>query len=244
MEKYNLTWDSHSDDLRNMLRGFFTSRNFADVTLICDDMKKIKAHKNILGAWSPVLKDIFETELGQPSIVYLRGINHSTMESVVQFIYLGEVSLNEDSINDLLSVAKDLKIWQLCEAKVIEDETEQIHMSELEGETVDHPFFVMETPEINTNIPVKQEKNTLGYSDLLQDSKTDIKMDDQNYGMKSDKEYQCPNCRYKSNRMSNLKQHIKSRHQGMRYPCNHCDRDFNSPSGLRTHMKGVHPMIA
>ena len=82
------------------------------------------------------------------------------------------------------------------------------------------------------------------YSDLLQDSKIDIKMNEQNHSMISDKEYQCPNCRYKSNRMSNLKQHIKSRHQGMRYPCNHCDRDFNSPSGLRTHVKGVHPMIA
>ena len=225
MEKFNLTWESHLDDLRCMLGSFFSSRSFADVTLICDGMKKIKAHKNILSACSLVLKDIFETELSHNSIIYLRGIDHTIMESIVQFIYLGEVSLHEDSIKELLSVAKDLQIKQLCEAKVIEDKSVQISC------TRDEETF---------EIQLKQEENSLGYSDLLQDSKTNFS--EQSYGEKSNKEYQCPSCSYKSNRSANVKQHIKSRHEGMKYPCKHCDRELNSPSGLRTHLKSQHSM--
>ena len=37
--------------------------DFADVTLVTEDKKHIKAHKNILSACSPVFKDILQQEI-------------------------------------------------------------------------------------------------------------------------------------------------------------------------------------
>ena len=47
-EKYTLQWKSYSDHLRKVLREKMTSSEFADVTLVTDDKKQIRAHQNIL----------------------------------------------------------------------------------------------------------------------------------------------------------------------------------------------------
>ena len=60
----------------------------ADVTLICDGKEQIKAHKNILAACSPVLKDILQIE--NSSVIYPKDMNFSEMESILEYIYLGE----------------------------------------------------------------------------------------------------------------------------------------------------------
>ena len=90
-DKYNLTWHSYSDHLREALKEMMTSNVFADVTLVTDDKQKIRAHRNILSACSPVFKNILQLDSNTANpIVYLRGIQHSEMESIMQFIYLGE----------------------------------------------------------------------------------------------------------------------------------------------------------
>ena len=90
-EKCTLTWDAHSDHLRDMMKEMMNDE-FADVTLITEDKKHIKAHKNILSASSPVFKDVVKLELGGKPVIYLKSINYSEMESIMQFIYLGEAT--------------------------------------------------------------------------------------------------------------------------------------------------------
>ena len=48
--------------------------DFADVTLVSEDRKHIRAHKNILSACSPVLKDIVKLDQNAKPIIYMRGI--------------------------------------------------------------------------------------------------------------------------------------------------------------------------
>ena len=61
-EKLNLTWDTYSDHMREALKEMMTSSEFADVTLVTDDKKQIRAHRNILSACSPVFKKILQVE--------------------------------------------------------------------------------------------------------------------------------------------------------------------------------------
>ena len=88
-EKYTLTWHTYPDHLRGMMNEMMMSEDFADVTLVTDDKKQIKAHRNILSACSPVLKDILKIDpSNNHPVIYLRGIQHSEIESILQFIYL------------------------------------------------------------------------------------------------------------------------------------------------------------
>ena len=93
-----------------MMQNMMICDDFKDVTLISDDKKPIKAHRNILSACSPVFKNIFQMEINNHPVIYLRGIKYSEIESILQFIYLGETKLYRDSLNELLLVAKNLEI--------------------------------------------------------------------------------------------------------------------------------------
>ena len=56
-------------------------------------------------------------------------------------------------------------------------------------------------------------------------------------------EGQCPFCDYRPANRSNIKQHIKNVHQGLKYECSHCDFKSGDKSNLKkhilTHQKGV-----
>jgi len=102
-DKYALTWEAYSDHLKNMMKEMMNDE-YTDVTLMCEDKKHIKAHKNILSACSSVFKDIVKLDQSSKPIIYLRGINFSELESIMQFIYLGEATFYEERMNEFLAV--------------------------------------------------------------------------------------------------------------------------------------------
>ena len=111
-EKSIFSWHTYTDHLRDMLKEMMTSNDFADVTLVCDDKKKeIKAHRNILSACSPVFKNMLKIDQqSNHPVIYLRGIQHLEMESILKFVYLGETSIHQDSLTEFIQTAKLLEI--------------------------------------------------------------------------------------------------------------------------------------
>ena len=113
-ENYKLTWHTYSDHLRDMMEAMMINDNFADVTLVTNDRKKIKAHRNILSACSSVFKDILEIDpQNNHPLIYLKGIQYTEMESILQFIYLGEARFYEGRMIEFLDAAKNLSIREL-----------------------------------------------------------------------------------------------------------------------------------
>ena len=90
--KYSLKWQTYSDHLKSMLKELMFNEDFSDVTLVTEDKKQIKAHINILSACSSVFKDILKKDKNSSPIMYLKGIQYSELESIIQFIYLGEAT--------------------------------------------------------------------------------------------------------------------------------------------------------
>ena len=123
-EKYTLTWQSYSDHLREALKEMMTSSEFADVTLVTDDKQQIRAHRNILSAASPVFKSIFQLDSSNANpVVYLRGIQHSEIESIMQFIYFGEARFYEERMSEFLMVSKNLQIKDLSTGVEMNEQT-------------------------------------------------------------------------------------------------------------------------
>ena len=73
-----------------MMKELMMNEDFSDVTLVTEDKKHIKASINILGACSPVFKDNLKKDMNSSPIIYLRGVQHSEMKPIMQFIYHGE----------------------------------------------------------------------------------------------------------------------------------------------------------
>ena len=132
------------------MREMMTSDDFTDVTLVTDDKKTIKAHRNILSACSPVFKNILQMEINKiHPVIYLRGIQYSEIESILQFIYLGEAKFYEERMNEFLSVSKNLEIQEL--SKDVEVDQPQVDSSNQNQEfvteeldNVDHNDFTEE----------------------------------------------------------------------------------------------------
>ena len=114
----NLKWDLFPRHVQHMVEEMYSTDYLADVTLICEDQRSLRAHKVILGASSPVFRNINENFREKESVIYLKGIKYELMESVLRFMYLGEVKISEDSMNDLLNVAKEFQIKGLLREEV------------------------------------------------------------------------------------------------------------------------------
>ena len=110
-EKYTLHWHSYSDHLREALNKMMIKSEFADVTLVTDDKQQIRAHRNILSACSPVFKHILnlDSSIANP-VIYLRGVQNSEIVSIMQFIYQGKTSFNQERLSELLTVSKRPKL--------------------------------------------------------------------------------------------------------------------------------------
>ena len=109
-----LVESAHQDNLKEMMRQMIVSETFADVTLVGDDKKYIKAHKVILSACSPFLKSILQMDTDtNNAMIYLEGIQYAEIESLLQFVYFGEATLSKERVNDIISVSKTLQIEEL-----------------------------------------------------------------------------------------------------------------------------------
>ena len=95
-EKCKINWHTYSDHLQNLLYEMKISDELTDVTLVCDDKKQYKAHKIVLSACSTVFKSIINNLPPNNSVIYLRGIQHQEMESILEFMYLGVATFYQE----------------------------------------------------------------------------------------------------------------------------------------------------
>ena len=209
-EKYTLTWHTYSEHLRKMMKELKSNDDFADVTLVTEDKKHIQAQRNILSACSPVFKDILQQEKRSNATIYLRGIKYTELESILQFIYLGEATFYEERMNEFLAVARSLEIKAICNA-----ETESNDDDELS------PSDPVTSPDNSEEKPLRPSQA----AKTIQDRREVIKTNDK---------CECHQCDFETMSQDYLKKHIESKHEGIKYACNQ-----SCLSGHRRHMSGA-----
>ena len=113
MEQLDLNWPTYNDHLKEMMQNLFLSNESSDITLVCGDKAKFKAHKFVLNACSPVFTSIINELPEKDPVIYLRGVCASEMKSILQFMYLGKATCYQDRMNDFLSLARSLEIKEI-----------------------------------------------------------------------------------------------------------------------------------
>ena len=222
-EKIDFNWFTCSDHYKEMIKNLMISNESADVTLMCDDKTKFKAHKFVLKACSPVFQNIIsDISKKEDIIIYLRGVPSQEMESILKFVYLGKATIYQDRMYDFLSVARNLEIIELSQhdidnkAKQDKQEHNEFIKSDNEEESNDQDSMF----DVNVKYEHTDTKNPSNMLKTVQ--------------------YSCSKCKKLFTRKSGLKRHIRSSHEGIQFPCYTCDKSFSQKFTLATHILDVH----
>ena len=111
-----MKWQSFQSHLQSSHSDLYHTKQFADVTLVSDDLVKFPAHKTILAASSRIFQSLLSmatTDLQQYPVLYLKDVTGEDLESVLQFIYLGEAEISEYRAKYFESIARDLGLHEM-----------------------------------------------------------------------------------------------------------------------------------
>ena len=114
-ESFFLTKNNYEDSTKTIFKTLLKDIEFTDVTLALSDEKQVKGHKAILGASSSFFRKIFQQNVTPNLVLYLKGVKSKDMNSIMEFIYLGQTSVNKADLNTFLESAEDLKIEGLIQ---------------------------------------------------------------------------------------------------------------------------------
>merc|ERR1711962_1556482 len=113
-EKFCLRWNDFESNISVAFRELREEKDFFDVTLACED-NQVSAHKVILSACSPFFRNILRRNPHQHPLLYLKGVKYSDLQSVLNFMYHGEVNVAQEELNSFLAVAEELRVKGLTQ---------------------------------------------------------------------------------------------------------------------------------
>jgi len=178
-EKFCLRWNDFESNISSAFRELRDDKDFFDVTLACGD-EQIQAHKIILSACSPFFRNILRRNIHQHPLLYLKGVKYTDLQSVLNFMYHGEVNVAQEDLNSFLAVAEDLRVKGLTQnqpqAETSRHEsyqaTQKPQLTKASPRPPDRvsipglkrpqpPVHLIDTDEIQEIVPVKSEPSDL-----------------------------------------------------------------------------------
>ena len=109
-EKFSLKWNDFQQTVTNSFRSLRKEEEFFDVTLVSDDEVFVKGHKLVLSACSDIFKSILKKSSATNSFIYLPGISSQNLKFIMDYIYLGEVEIYQEQLDQFLEIAQKLKV--------------------------------------------------------------------------------------------------------------------------------------
>ena len=239
-EKYCVKKDNHQSSLRSSFENWRSSSEFADVTLAGDDLETISAHRLILSSTSGYFRNILQKSNHHKMLVCIDGITVNDLEHLLDFMYFGEVQLEEDYLERFMSLAKKFQIEGLSgyeEPKNLQSNEEQPHTFKTVKQEAQFKEIGLKN-KVSTNSD--KEKVNLGtFSDTEElDEKIHayiIKNDDRMLA--------CFFCGKSSRNKRTLTHHVETHLEGLSFQCNLCgdkSNQFKTRNSLNVHKYTYH----
>ena len=207
MQKLNLTWPKYPNQLKEIMQEMIDDE-YKDVTLVSDDKRSIKAHRNILSASSPVFKHMLElvTQSSHP-VIYLRGIQFLEIESIIKYIYLGKAELLQERMNEFLSAATNLEIRELSTSFEVSQSNNRLDM----GQNVNVSNDVTQPSVIESTDKQHERIDLLNLLEGEEKDRENIFSNISDYQTKC-QSVKCDQCDYEAKQQHDLKLHIRQSH--------------------------------
>ncbi|KOC61545.1 Sex determination protein fruitless [Habropoda laboriosa] len=108
-EQFSLRWNNFSSNLTSGFLSHFTENDLVDVTLAVEG-QLLQAHKLVLSVCSPYFKNIFKENPCQHPVIILKDMKYNEIESLLKFMYQGEINIKQEDLSTFLKVAQTLQI--------------------------------------------------------------------------------------------------------------------------------------
>ena len=246
-EKLCLQWNDFKDNVRVAFANFREDKDFSDVTLACEDGQQVEAHKLILADSSPFFQKLLMRNKHPHPLVYMRGVKSDDLVAIIDFLYRGEASINQDNLESFLAIAEELQLKGLTNQNKEPETSFKTEISSANSNLEeakygskralpDKGYLALHNPllpdfqELENQVQSMMEKG----SNLVTSGK------DKNGKETFRTAFVCKVCK-KEGQMVNIQTHIEANHlEGISLPCSFCERMFRSRNALRNHMSTCH----
>jgi len=229
-------WKEFEGCARNTIKDLLLDNDFADVSLACDDSELVLAHKVILSSSSAFFKRVLSRYPHKNPLIYIKGVQHAELESIIKFVYLGQTEVEQDNLGKFLEAAKTLEIRGLADvSEHFESINERQNIQTTESHSTESENIVKEeTKELCETVFVDTiDKST-------QNEEFFKKIEKGPSG-----KFYCENCTYESYKSNDIKKHRLAIHGGgVKIQCNQCDKIFSGSPSLRKHISSVHEAVS
>merc|ERR1712129_212738 len=178
-EKLCLKWNEFQDIAISAFGTLREDREFADVTLACEDGLQVEAHKVILASSSPFFLNILKRNKHPHPLIYMSGLKFENLVPMIDFLYYGEANVHQENLDSFLAVAKELQLKGLIGSGAEEDD---------ETSSNEHPSDgITPTPnkrDCNSSTFDKEEKESTLEETLACTGNKDTKQNNGNFSKK------------------------------------------------------------
>ncbi|KAF5275595.1 hypothetical protein FQA39_LY06707 [Lamprigera yunnana] len=155
-QRFCLRWNNHQSNLLSVFDQLLHDESFVDVTLAVEG-QLLRAHKMVLSACSPYFQALFVNHPDKHPIVILKDVPYSDMRSLLDFMYKGEVSVDQERLTAFLRVAESLRIKGLTEVTEEKCDTITSSLMQQQHNQINHNPL----PHLQRLQPQKRFGNTL-----------------------------------------------------------------------------------
>ena len=271
LDQKNIAKKAHWETLSGFLSSLRSTNQFADVTFVCDGHQTVRAHKAVLSACSPVLSSIFmATDDNEDAIINLDGVEFTDLETILDFVYLGQSSVERERETELNAIATILDIESFQESMIqllgenilamsrnytsVGSKDDKLHSEEalnwlpFRDETIPETESLTEESDKSTEgeeVDPLIEENKINYECEIKEEIPDSIGEVEYFDLKKDSTDQnnglkCPECDRFYQTKGGLKSHFDNRHNGRTWDCGKCDMKFNANVHLKIHVQTKH----
>ncbi|XP_018023132.1 protein tramtrack, beta isoform isoform X6 [Hyalella azteca] len=109
----SLKWNNHRSTFFYVLSNVRKKECYTDVTLACDG-KFYPVHKLVLSTCSEYFEQMFEQTQCKHPVIVLKDIRSEELESLLSYMYVGEVNVVQEKLSGLIKAAECLRIKGLA----------------------------------------------------------------------------------------------------------------------------------
>merc|ERR1712129_38581 len=260
-EKLCLKWNDFQDNAISAFGTLREDKEFADVTLACEDGQQVEAHKVILATSSPFFLNLLRRNRHPHPLIYMRGLKSEDLVAIVDFLYFGGANVYQENLDSFLAVAEELQLKGLMGSgaeKEIEDVYKTFFPTKKTPKSVKKRNFPLKEapiPDVQTNFVKVVESSpalegTVAVTDYtvavdLQDLDDKIKSmmevsENKVGGRQFGKARICKVCG-KEGTMRGIIDHIEAHHIiGVSHTCDICGKVAKTKNSFYVHKSRAH----